>query len=220
MCLKYPKYSSNNLVSFSPDNTASSQATYPNCDILVIYYVSCFDADGVLYLRFNMNKAITGIILNLALIAGLLAIAVFGSCESTVTTEKFTILATETITTTIPTQTIMTAISREQAIALAAVEFPSSVILQSKITVQLLTSVNSGPDYLWDVSFDDFTITRDALIAFGWSVSDSHTSLLNYSEYHVADVNIDSQTGVIVWKGANAWRLYPPPLSTTTLGTT
>ena len=111
-----------------------------------------------------------------------------------------------------------TTVSREQAIALAATQFPSSVILQSEITTQIIAPGNLGLNYLWDVFFDDFTITHDALVVFGWSPSDN-TFLPNYSEYHVANVEIDTQTGAIVWKGASFWRMSPPPLSTTTLKT-
>ena len=92
------------------------------------------------------------------------------------------------------------------------------MILLSTITAQITPndiSETSGSNYLWDVAFDGFTITRDALIVFGWSLSDSNTELLNYSEYHVADIYIDSQTGAIVRKVAAFVRIGPPPPSTT-----
>jgi hypothetical protein len=112
----------------------------------------------------------------------------------------------------------VTTVSREQAIAIAGTQFPSGVILLSTITAQITPndiSGTSGSNYLWDVAFDDFTITRDALVAFGWSLSDSNTWLLNYSEYRVADIYVDSQTGAIVRKVAAFVRIGPPPLSTT-----
>lgn len=96
-------------------------------------------------------------------------------------------------------------ISEEQAIAIASQYFPVEVILQSKITVNRLTS----RDYdIWQVSFDGFNTTREELILSGW---DADTLPTIIPQFHVATINVDADSGVVLLKVAGDIRLGPRP---------
>jgi hypothetical protein len=113
-------------------------------------------------------------------------------------------------TTSTPTESIETTVSRDQALAIAAQQLPPNVILQSTIAIQLKPPGKFESHYFWNVAFDGFTITRDELIAFGWRAF-TNVSLPNFPEYHVADINVDAETGIIESKGASIVRLGPMP---------
>ena len=118
--------------------------------------------------------------------------------------------ATQATSTSQP-QDIETTVSREQAIAIAAQYFPPAVILESQITVQLWPDVGTYHINEWLISFDNFTTTRAELITLGWP----STSLPEFDEYHVANINIDAETGEVILKAVSDIRLQIIPVSTT-----
>jgi hypothetical protein len=142
--------------------------------------------------------------------------AVFSGCSSATTpssTSQTSSAASTTSTTsatsTTTTTTPYTAISGEQAIAIAGQVFPAEVLRQAEIQVQL--SLNqSDQHYQWDVYFDGFNTTLNALIALNWSSSEI-SYLVDTSDIHVANVFVDSQSGLIVRKLAGSIRLGPGP---------
>ena len=99
--------------------------------------------------------------------------------------------------------TQVTAVSRDQALGIASQCLPASVLLQSSITVEL---GSTSTQTFWQVAFEGFDTTRDALTAFGWGAADLQPGL---SEYHVATINVDSITGTILLKTASLTKTGP-----------
>jgi len=141
----------------------------------------------------------------------LIAAGAFGSCKSVTTTENTTLLTTGTGSTTIinstPSQIQEMAVSRDQALALASQFVPSSVILQADISVTLGTSLS--PNDVWSVMFYGLQVTRDELLAFGWSDSEL-SGLGSLPTTGFIDIGIDSETGAVLYT-TFVGALLPPP---------
>jgi hypothetical protein len=120
----------------------------------------------------------------------------------------FAIPSADGLPSTIAINTSTWPISEEQAVEIASGCMPPCALLNSDITVKYGLRINSH--YIWQVSFDGFSATRDDFIAFGW-VEDDNTLLPDFPEYHVATINVDSETGSILLKSVSIVRLGPIP---------
>ena len=150
-----------------------------------------------------MRRLIIALCLMLAatLLAGACSVAATPetTMSSVVATTATHSTAMTTATSAPPSPTCEPAVSREQAIALAAQNMPANLIAESSISAQLV--LNSYSVYVWQVAFEGFSAAEDEIMEAGWEPG-NYTIFPDYpgAEYHYAYFNIDAETGKLLIK--------------------
>lgn len=102
-----------------------------------------------------------------------------------------------------------TAMSRDQALAIASRFVPNSSLTTAKFYAEFHPELSS--DGVWEVEVYNLSISQEEMFALGWANSELSNTGTNPPVYFSISVNIDGVTGAVLRKSAGGIWLGPPP---------